>query len=465
MATQSRLPRTEYTNPATWNAYSAFNFQWIATHLRDYPDSSASRITGTTTANFYSDHFGGTGSEFSIPADATVNAVRVQIYMKKNSAASCSVAGSLYVGGNFRYATAQALAETAALHTFTWAVNPVTGAAWTPAQINDHTNTNGIALFGFAATDVAATFDVFSFQLEVDYTPVVVAPTIDAQPTAQTVTAPAAATFIASVGGTFTGLRWQRQAAGAGAWADVPGATSASFTTGATTVSGGSWNNTDRVRLAVDWSGGTVLSADVALTVAAGGSAPSITTQPANASVTTPATVTFTVSATGSGTLTYQWQRQPAAGGGYVNISGATSASYTTPATSVTGGSANNGDTYRCIVTGDTAPPATSTAATLTVLAPLATTFTFAVNGAVSLTGLKYAIFEEVTPDQWVAPIKKGADETTDASGVCTVSVAGLTARRVGELGSAFVTNSDGTATGGAQAATRRATYYVGAFS
>lgn len=293
----------------------------------------------------------------------------------------------------------------------------------------------------------------------------VTAPTVATQPAAQTATAPAAATFTASVTGTFSGLRWQRQAAGAGGWTDVPGATSASFTTGATSVTGGSWNDTDRVRLQVDWSGGTVTSTDVALTVVAGGTAPAITVQPANASVTTPATNTFSVTATGSGTLTYQWQRQPAAGGGYVNISGATAASYTTQATSVTGGAANNGDTYRCVVTGDTAPPATSTAATLTVLAPLATTFTFTINGAVSLTGLKYAIFEATTPDAWVAPILKGANETTDASGACSVSVTGLTTRRVGELGSAFVTNSDGTATGGAQAATRRATYYVGAFA
>jgi len=289
------------------------------------------------------------------------------------------------------------------------------------------------------------------------------APTIDAQPTAQTVTAPTAATFTASVGGTFTGLRWQRQAAGAGAWADVSGATSSTLTTGATSVTGGSWNNTDRVRLAVDWSGGTVLSNDVALTVNAAGTAPSITTQPSNASVTVGSTAGFTVAATGSGTLTYQWQREPAAGGGFADISGATSASYTTPATSISGGSANNGDKYRCVVTGDTSPPATSNQATLTVLQPLATTITFTITGATSLTGLKWAVFEGLTPDAWVAPIAKGAAESTNASDVCTVSIAGVTTKRVGDLACVVVTNSDGTATGGSQAATRRMAYYIGA--
>ncbi len=289
------------------------------------------------------------------------------------------------------------------------------------------------------------------------------APTIDTQPTAQTVTAPTAATFTASVGGTFTGLRWQRQAAGAGAWNDISGATSTTLTTGATSVTGGSWNNTDRVRLAVDWSGGTVLSNDVALTVNAAGTAPSITTQPRNTSVTVGSTAGFTVAATGSGTLTYQWQREPAAGGGFTNISGAVSASYTTPATSISGGSANNGDKYRCVVTGDTSPPATSNQATLTVLQPLATSITFTINGATSLTGLKWAVFEGLTPDAWVAPIAKGAAETTNGSDVCTVSIAGVTTKRVGDLACVVVTNSDGTATGGSQAATRRMAYYIGA--
>jgi len=97
------------------------------------------------------------------------------------------------------------------------------------------------------------------------------APTISAQPTGQSVTAPATANFTATVSGTYTGLRWQRQAAGAGGWADVSGGTggtTTSYTTGATAVSGGSFNSTDRFRLAVDWSGGVVYSTDVALTVA-----------------------------------------------------------------------------------------------------------------------------------------------------------------------------------------------------
>ena len=58
-----------------------------------------------------------------------------------------------------------------------------------------------------------------------------------------------------------------------------------------------------------------------------GGSAPAIATQPANQTVTAGQTATFSVTAAGTAPLTYQWQK------GTTPISGATSASYTTPAT------------------------------------------------------------------------------------------------------------------------------------
>jgi beta-galactosidase len=56
-----------------------------------------------------------------------------------------------------------------------------------------------------------------------------------------------------------------------------------------------------------------------------GYSAPTILTQPANASVAAGQSATFTVVASGIGTVTYQWMKNS------VDISGATMASYTTP--------------------------------------------------------------------------------------------------------------------------------------
>ncbi len=68
--------------------------------------------------------------------------------------------------------------------------------------------------------------------------------------------------------------------------------------------------------------------------------APTITTQPANATVAAGQTATFAVAATGTAPMKYQWQKN------FVDIPGATSASYTTPA--VWPADANS--TFRCIV-------------------------------------------------------------------------------------------------------------------
>jgi len=87
-----------------------------------------------------------------------------------------------------------------------------------------------------------------------------------------------------------------------------------------------------------------------------GGVAPRITAQPVNAAVTVGQPATFSVAATGTSPLTYQWQKNGA------NISGATSSTYTTPATT----SADNSAKFDALVS-NAAGSMTSSAATLTV--------------------------------------------------------------------------------------------------
>lgn len=98
-----------------------------------------------------------------------------------------------------------------------------------------------------------------------------------------------------------------------------------------------------------------------------------ITVAPTDVSVVAPATATFSVTATrtGTGTLTYQWQKAESSDlTTYVNIAGATSASYTTGATAVEAGSgATNGDKYRVVVSLAGAQSVASDAVTLTVTA------------------------------------------------------------------------------------------------
>src|ERR1022692_2295471 len=92
--------------------------------------------------------------------------------------------------------------------------------------------------------------------------------------------------------------------------------------------------------------------------------APSITAQPANRTVTAGQTATFSVTAAGTTPLSYQWQQ------GATPISGATSASYTTAATTTS----DSGSQFSVVVS-NAIGTATSNAATLTVnaAAPAAT--------------------------------------------------------------------------------------------
>ena len=88
----------------------------------------------------------------------------------------------------------------------------------------------------------------------------------------------------------------------------------------------------------------------------------------ADEAVTAPAAATFAFDSaptvTNNVTLTFQWQKLDAeTGGDFADISGATSATYTTPATVV----ADNGDKFRVVVSGTGCTSVTSNEATLTV--------------------------------------------------------------------------------------------------
>jgi hypothetical protein len=186
------------------------------------------------------------------------------------------------------------------------------------------------------------------------------APTITTQPASQTVNAGQTATFtVVATGSPAPTYQWRRNGA------NVAGATSASYTTPAT-VAGDSGAV---FTVAVSNAAGAVTSNGATLTVR---TAPAITTQPANRTVTAGQTATFTVVATGSPAPTYQWQRNGS------NVSGATSASYTTPATTT----ADSGATFRVVVS-NAAGSVTSSAATLTVTAGAGQTFVVYRDGVV----------------------------------------------------------------------------------
>ena len=138
----------------------------------------------------------------------------------------------------------------------------------------------------------------------------------------------------------------------------ISSATSSSYTTPVTTTS----DSGAQFTVVVSNAAGSVASLAAMLTVNAGAVAPSITTQPASQTVTVGQAAFFSVAATGTASLNYQWKKNSVA------ISGATSSSYTTPATVTS----DSGELFTVTVS-NSAGSATSTAALLTVNAVTST--------------------------------------------------------------------------------------------
>jgi hypothetical protein len=177
--------------------------------------------------------------------------------------------------------------------------------------------------------------------------PAPASPTITTQPVSQTVTAGQTATFTVVAAGTAPlSYQWQKNGVA------ISGATSSSYTTPATTTS----DSGSTFAVVVSNTAGTVTSTAATLTVNPAPVSPTITTQPASQTVTAGQTATFTVVASGTAPLSYQWRKNGVA------ISGATSSSYTTPATATS----DSGSTFSVVVS-NTAGTVTSSAATLTV--------------------------------------------------------------------------------------------------
>src|SRR5206468_3389612 len=85
---------------------------------------------------------------------------------------------------------------------------------------------------------------------------------------------------------------------------NIAGVTSASYTTSATTTS----DSGSTFDVVVSNSAGTATSNPATLTVNTAAVAPAITTQPANQTVTAGQTATFSVAASGTAPLSYQWK-------------------------------------------------------------------------------------------------------------------------------------------------------------
>jgi hypothetical protein len=154
-----------------------------------------------------------------------------------------------------------------------------------------------------------------------------------------------------------------------------------------------------------------------------GGVAPSITSSPSNQTVTEGATATFTASASGTPTPTPQWTRNGA------DIGGANSTSFTTGATTVSGGSWNSGDTLACRFT-NASGTATTSSATLTVNASGTATvtipaFTQWTGSPVNSITVPWVYIKKISDGSSVLAL---TNRTVDGSGNMTITSASLVA-------------------------------------
>jgi centrosomal CEP192-like protein/HYDIN/CFA65/VesB family protein/Ig-like domain-containing protein len=376
---------------------------------------------------------GNVSGSISIASDATNSPLAVSLGgtgMTSLAITTQPVSQSVAVGQS---ATFSVVATGTGTLTYQWkkgatAISGATAASYTtPAT----TSSDNGAQFTVVVTDSSGSANSNPATLTVTASPV--APSITSQPANQTVAAGQTATFSATATGTaILTYQWKKNGAAIG------GATSASYTTPATT----SADSGAQFTLTATNSAGSATSNAATLTVNV---PPTISAQPVSRTVAVGQTATFSVAATGTGTLTYLWKKDGAA------ISGATLTSYTTPAAAAS----DNGSSFSVIVT-DSSGNVTSNAAMLavnaspsittqpvsrTVIAGQAATFSVTATGTAPLTyqwnrggtaiggatSSSYTTPATTTADngaQFTVTVTNGAGNTASSAATLTVNAA-----------------------------------------
>ncbi len=294
------------------------------------------------------------GPTVTISGPMTVTSGSTNIYTLSNSGSPNSGLDVGASAGTFTAGTNTQVMSGEITHTASMTASPLSWSFnWTAPTV---TTTTTVMMYG-ASISGGYGGSTGSTVVSITVNPAVSAPTISTQPANQTVTAGQTASFSVVASGSSLAYQWRKNGA------NISGATASSYATPATatTDSGSTFS------VVVSNSGGSITSNNATLTVNPAATAPSITSQPASQTVTAGQTATFSVTATGTATLSYQWRKNG------TNITGATSSSYTTPATTT----ADSGSTFSVVVT-NSAGSATSNNAVLNVnaaaIAPSITT-------------------------------------------------------------------------------------------
>jgi Immunoglobulin domain/Immunoglobulin I-set domain/PQQ-like domain len=317
-------------------------YQWLRNGL---PLSGATSATYTTAVLATSD--GGAAFSVSIKNSAGSITSRAALLTVSGTAPTITTQPADQTVKAGQSAAFTVAADGTAPLSYQWQKNgaSISGATSTSYATPATTTTDSGATFSVVVSNSAGSIPSRAAKLTVN----AAAPTISTQPADATVTTGSSATFSVVAAGTAP-LTYQWQKGGI----PISGATAANYTTpGALSSDSGSG-----FAVVVTNSGGSTTSRTAVLTVT--GAAPSITAQPADQSVHSGQTATFSVTAAGSGPLSYQWRKNG------TTIPGASGTSFTTAATST----ADSGTSYLVVVS-NSSGSITSRSAQLTVTAAL----------------------------------------------------------------------------------------------
>lgn len=175
---------------------------------------------------------------------------------------------------------------------------------------------------------------------------VIVGSSITANPISRSISATQTASFsVTATGLSPFAYQWYQIPSGGSIGVAIPGATSSLYTTPSVDAS---YDGAKYYATVTD-SCSTLTSTSATLTVTVSNTSPTIITQPVGQTVAVGGTTSFTVVASGSPALAYQWYRIPAGQATGTAIPGATAATYNVPASATT--IANDQDAYYVVVT------------------------------------------------------------------------------------------------------------------
>jgi pectate lyase len=192
---------------------------------------------------------------------------------------------------------------------------------------------------GLSVASASITFNEFGYQFQnatanpvtlqlSNFTGITPPPYFTTQPpSSMIVTVGESVTLSTVVAGNPTTLQWQVSTDGGATFADISAASNASAATAALTLTNAQVSTAGIYQLIATNAAGSTASAQVTVTISATPFAPVIALQPVSTTVTAGNAATFSVTASGTSPMTYQWRKSTDGGTTYADVTGATSAS------------------------------------------------------------------------------------------------------------------------------------------